>query len=110
MIFNNKEKDKNKIEVDPILYLASCSVNFKKASKAFMSLSQIGDEMIKAKNYENRLKADPTLDLTDDPEFQKSVIFAKNANDLIESNIKDVMEALESLKVICSMGVRKDEA
>lgn len=104
-----KEKEKHKVEVDPALFLVSCSANFKKASNAFLNLSQMTEGLIKARKYDRMLKKDPTLDLTDDPDFQESVIFIKNANNILEKNVADVFAALESLKIVCSMGVKKEE-
>lgn len=112
MIFddlNKKEEEKNKIEVDPTLFLASCSANFKKASNAFLNLSQMTEGLIKARKYDKMLKEDPTLDITDDPDFQESIICIKNANNILEKNVADVFAALESLKIVCSMGVKKEE-
>ena len=110
MIFNKKEKEKdeNKIEVDPELFLASCSANFKKASMAFENLSKSAEGLIIARRYEARIKEDPTLDLTSDPEFIKSMLFVKNADGVVDEALADIQKALKSLNVICSMKVKVD--
>lgn len=110
MIFNKKEKEENenKIEVDPELFLTSCSVNFKKASAAFNNLSKSAEGLILARRYEARIKEDPALDLTSDPEFIKSMLFMKNADSIVDEALSDIQKALKSLNILCSMKIKVD--
>ena len=110
MIFNKKEKEtnENKIEVDPELFLASCIANFKKASAAFDNLSKSAEGLIIARRYESRIKENPTLDLTNDPEFIKSMLFMKNADNIVDEALSDIKKALKSLNILCSMKVKVD--
>ncbi|MBQ4245436.1 MAG: hypothetical protein II702_11040, partial [Clostridia bacterium] len=110
MSFSNEApKESESVEMDPLIFLQMCSVNFENASRNFMKMSEISKNLIKAKQYERLLEEDPTRDFSNDPGFIESREYAKNVQQTLDETINSIHEALDSLKLLVSSKIRKEE-